>query len=236
MAADPNATQLLPNTQPFYCNFNNFCRGGLARWLLAKGPARNLWVPLCDGCARSLLGQLPDGLLMHTLRAALEAGKMETLNRVFQEAAAKGVKPLFNWPAVMNETEFAKAGGPPGVAVIRTPPLSEEELVALANEPGQVIAVPTYDPRAVAIQYLKEHSEDDAFLALVEAILAGEELPEEGPEAPEAPGQPPAEPVKPADEGKAKPPVPRASAPKRASGSGKGTGNRRAASRSGKGK
>lgn len=59
MPANPAETRLVPNTQPIYCAFHLFCRGGVAAYLLARGPARNLWVPLCPSCARSTAMHLP---------------------------------------------------------------------------------------------------------------------------------------------------------------------------------
>lgn len=72
--ATPMETQLLPNTQPIYCQFQAFCRGGIARYQLARGPARNLWAPLCDKCARSMVRQMDDGLLILAVQVAHERG------------------------------------------------------------------------------------------------------------------------------------------------------------------
>lgn len=88
----PAKTMLIPNTQPVYCQYQPFCRGGIAHWHLARGPARNLWVPLCDGCAREMCAELPAGLTKAVMARAAERGDLPA------ESASLPVSPAASVP------------------------------------------------------------------------------------------------------------------------------------------
>lgn len=89
----PKQAILIPNTQPIYCQFHSFCRGGVAAYLLARGPARNLWIPLCQHCAEQMARQAPDRLIRVTVEGAIERGALRFVQEPLSAHGATALAP-----------------------------------------------------------------------------------------------------------------------------------------------
>lgn len=180
----PQATILIPNTQPIYCQFQPFCRGGVAQYLLARGPARNLWVPLCQHCAESMARTAPDRLIRVTVDGAVERGAV----RFVQEPLLQAGQPLW---------------GPSPVEALLTVPVAAN---AYAEPIASPDAPPTTPPpicRADVLAHLAAYADDPELLDAIAQIFgdgdAGEPTDNQAPAHQPAPGAPaPVEAEKPA--------------------------------------
>lgn len=164
----PKRATLIPNTQHIYCHFQTFCRGGLAQYLLARGPALGLRVPLCATCAEDMMRQAPDRLIRVAVEGALERGR----GRMVQ--LGLGAPETVELDDAVDAGALAALAVAPGVVMTPVPPAPLSE--------GDVLA------------YIREHAEDPDLLDAITGIMGGNTEDLEGDPPPDPPpegAQPP---------------------------------------------
>lgn len=181
----PKQAILIPNTQSMYCQFHNFCCGGVAAYRLARGPAQNLWVSLCPKCAEEMFRLAPDRLIRVCVEGAVERDRLRFVHEPLARVMAG--QPVM-YPGTLSPEEFAEISAASGAVMTGIAmQLARDEAAFLAAPPS----IPSPLTRAAVLAYLEDNAEDPELLAELGEIFGDGEAEPDGQESePPAPADP----------------------------------------------